>query len=651
MAVLFTVLGPVGVRHDDLDIDLGGRQQRLVLALLLTRAGSVVSLTELVDMLWDQDPPRSAANVIHRYIGLLRRAIEPDLPVRAVGTYLVRQAAGYRLRADESTLDLLRFRHLVADARQADEPGRAVTLYHRALSLWRGPCAAGLETDMRRQLAFTAVDAERVEVVRDAVDAALLTGDVRLVLPAVREAVGQNPLDEALRARLVLALAADGRQAEALESFQEICRRLSDELGMDPSRELLAAYERVLHQRFAPIATGPAPRRQAGGGDASRPADPPRTPAQLPPDHPFFSGRADALAQAEHLLDEDRRHGRATVALAIDGMPGVGKTTLAIRLGHRLVAAYPDGQLYADLRGFTAKDDPMSATEALRGFLSSLGVPEEAMPTELHALAGLYRSILAGRQVLVMLDNCRSFEQVRHLLPSAPGCLAIVTSRTRITGLITTAGAHPLPLDLPSTDEAREHLARRLGPERVVADPTAVHEIIIRCGRLPLALATVAARAVTHPDRSLAEIADDLADGGRRLDYFGEHLDAELTTVFSGSYRELSPSAARLFRLLARHPDPLTTAAAGSLAAVDPGRARSLMAELVTHRLTQVRSGRYEMHDLLRVYAAGLVDDEDRRREPVPRPARSRPSRSGVATSVRARGPSTTSAPTGGAAR
>ncbi|WP_308285806.1 AfsR/SARP family transcriptional regulator [Actinoplanes hulinensis] len=502
--VQFTILGPVGARHGNLDLDLGGRQQRLILALLLAHAGSVVGITDLVDTIWSQEPPTSAVNVVHRYIGTLRRLIQPELPVRTVGTYLIRHAAGYQLRVDEDSLDLLRFRSLAGQARQVTDPAAAVRLYIEALALWRGSCVVGLDAEARAHPAFAAIDAECARVVRDAADTALRGGHgVSLVIPALRQAAGQHPLDEALQARLVLALAADGRQAEALETFQEVRRRLDEELGMDPSPELLDAYQRLLHQRTA------APRSPlAPSPDAVRPVP---VPAQLPPDHPFFAGRTDAVTRAQALLEQDRRQGRAAVALAIDGMSGVGKSTFAIHLGHRLATAFPDGQLYVDLRGFGARQRAMCPDEALRGFLSSLGVPREAVPAELHALAGLYRSVLAGRRVLIVLDNCRDFEQVRHLLPGTPGCLAIVTSRDRITGLVTTGGAHPLPLDLPSADEVREYLGRRLGAERIAAQSAAVEQIIARSGRLPLALAVVAARAAALPETPLAVVAGELA--------------------------------------------------------------------------------------------------------------------------------------------
>ncbi|GAA1371064.1 AfsR/SARP family transcriptional regulator [Catellatospora chokoriensis] len=517
-AVRFTILGPVAARRGGAELELGGRQQRLVLALLLANAGSVVGLTDLVDTIWNQDPPTSAVNVVHRYIGTLRRLIEPDLPVRAVGGYLIRHAAGYRLRVDEDSLDLLNFRRLVTQARAAAEPGAAVRLYTQALALWRGACGSGLDPESRTHPAFAAIEAECTHAVRDAADTALLGGRPRLMIPALRQAAGQHPLDEALQARLILTLAADGRQAEALQTFQQVRRRLADELGIDPSPELLDAYDRLLHQRAAggdpppPPDPHAVPRAQSplGGEETTNQTIPRPTPAQLPPDHPYFGGRVDLLARAQTLLDEDRRQGRATVALALYGTAGIGKSTLAIHLGHRLAAGYPDGQLYADLRGFAVHERAMGPAEALRGFLDSLGVPQQSRPSELHALAGLYRSILAGRQVLLVIDNCRDFEHVRHLLPGTPGCLAIVTSRNQLTGLVSTGRAHPLPVGPPPPEEAREYLVRRLGAARLAAEPAAVAQIIAGSGRLPRALAVVAARAAALPEAPLADFAVQL---------------------------------------------------------------------------------------------------------------------------------------------
>ncbi|MFF5084013.1 BTAD domain-containing putative transcriptional regulator [Actinoplanes sp. NPDC000266] len=592
----FSVLGPVRIRNGTTDLELGGRQQRLLLALLLARAGTVVGLGELVDAIWGDDPPASAVNSIHRAVGTLRRLIEPNLPVRAVGEHLVRHSAGYRLDVGEDALDLLRFRALVRRARQAAGEAEAVHHYAEALSLWQGPPAAGLEPVSRTHPAFIALEAELAQTVREAGDVALRTGDARLILPTLRRIGGWRPYDEALQTRVMLALAAEGRQAEALEAFQEIRRRLADELGLDPGPELRAAHDRVLRRQSD---AAPVP-------DDLPPAQRNFVPAQLPGDHPYYTGRADVLARAEAILADDRRQGRPTVALAFDGMPGVGKTTVAVHLAHRLVPSFPDGQLYVDLRGFAA-DAAMTPLEALRGLLSSLGVRGDDQPAELQAAAGLFRSLLAGRRMLLVLDNVRDFEQVRHLLPGTPGSLALVTSRARITDLIT-AGAHPLPIELPSSAEARENLVSRLGRARVDAEPTAVQALIERCGRHPLALAMVAARAMALPDTPLTEIAADLAVGQERLDGF----EGSLAAIFSWSYRALSPAAAALFRLLPLYPGPeITVDVAAALAGTGERAARLLLGELAQQMLTQVRGGRHQLHDLLRAYAAGLSEAED----------------------------------------
>ncbi|MFC3742935.1 AfsR/SARP family transcriptional regulator [Paractinoplanes deccanensis] len=591
----FSILGPVRVRNGTVDLELGGRQQRLLLALLLARAGSVVGLGELVDAIWGDDPPASAVNSIHRAVGTLRRLIEPNLPVRAVGEHLVRHSAGYRLEVDEDALDLLRFRSLVRRARQAAGDAEAVHHYAEALALWQGPPAAGLEPVSRTHPAFIALEAELAQTVREAGDVALRSGGSRLLLPTLRRIAGWRPFDEALLARVMLALAAEGRQAEALDAYQEVRRRLADELGLDPGPELRQARDRVLRGLAE---TEPVHEEAAA---------PTRfVPAQLPGDHPYYTGRADVLARAEAILADDRRQGRPTVALAFDGMPGVGKTTFAVHLAHRLAPSYPDGQLYVDLRGY-APEGPMTPAEALRGFLSSLGVRGEDRPAELHAAAGLFRSLLAGRRMLIVLDNARDFEQVRHLLPGTGGSLVLVTSRARLTDLIT-AGAHPLPIELPSSAEARDNLVSRLGRARVEAEPTAVQAIIERCARHPLALAMVAARAMALPDTPLTEIAADLTGDRERLDGF----DGGLAAIFSWSYRALSPAAARLFRLLPVYPGPdITVDVAAALAGTDERTARSLLGELAAQMLTQVRGGRHQLHDLLRAYAWGLSEAED----------------------------------------
>ncbi|MGK5444649.1 AfsR/SARP family transcriptional regulator [Micromonospora sp. URMC 105] len=600
----FAVLGPVRAWRGRSEIDLGTRQQRLILALLLARAGGAVSVAELVDLLWESDPPPSAVNVVHRHVGMLRRRFEPGLPTRAAGSVLIRDGAEYRLRIDGESLDLLRFRRLVARAGgSSGEP--AVELYREALALWRDRCAAGLQAGGRTHPEFVAVDGERFAAVRAATDAALRAGCVHAVLPALRLAAEYEPLDEALQARLLLALAADGRRAEALAAYADIEHRLADELGIQPGGELRAARDSLL-DHDAP-ADGSRSRR--GAGRAERELSQPvraEPPAQLPADHPYFTGRRDVLTAAEELLAGDR----PATALVIDGMPGVGKTTLAVHLAHQLAARYPDGQLHADLRGFDSGDSVMTPAEALRGFLWSLGVAPAAIPAELHAQVGLYRSILAERGMLILLDNCRDWDQIRHLLPGTGRSLVIATSRRRITGAAGQAGAHPLHLDLLTDAEARELLTRRLG-DAAAADPAAVDEIIARCGRLPLALALVATRSVGRPGLSLPAVAGELAQADGRLTGFGDGY-ADLEAIFSWSYRALTPEAARFFRLLPLHPTgELSTEAAAALGGLSLRAARGLLTELGAQLLVQPGDGRWRMHDLLRAYAVELGEEHD----------------------------------------
>jgi DNA-binding SARP family transcriptional activator/tetratricopeptide (TPR) repeat protein len=574
--VRFAILGPIRAWHDDTELELGSRQQRLILALLLARAGQPVSAGELVDLLWETGPPASAANVVHRHIGLLRRVLEPGLPLRSAGSYLHRDDTFYRLRLDGAALDLADFRELSAAGR-----------YPEALRLWQGRCADGLDPVTRLHPAFLGVDTECLRVVRNAADAALLAGPVAPVLPALRLATELEPLDEALQARLLLVLGADGRQSEALAAFHDFRGRLVRELGVAPGVELKEAYDRLLHQRAAPV----VPEKSTD----------PAVPAQLPSDHPYFTGRGEILAAAERLLRADRDEGRPATALHLAGMPGTGKTTVAIHLAHRLAERYPDGQLYADLRGFDAAGAVPGPAEVLRAFLGALGVPPSGLPAELHALAGLFRSILARRRMLILLDNCRDWQQIRHLLPGTGDSLVITTSRRTSTGLLAIAGAHPLPLGPLTTAEARELLDRRLGTRRVAADPRATDEVIDRCGRLPLALALVATRALSTPGLSLAALANELGPAG-------------LDDVFAGSYRALSPAAATMFRLLPGHPaTDFSTEAVASLCGVPVRAARSQLLELTAYLLVRPSRNRWGMHALLRAYAAGFGERQDDR--------------------------------------
>ncbi|MBY8874497.1 AAA family ATPase [Micromonospora sp. PLK6-60] len=530
------------------------------------------------------------------------------------------------MRVDADNLDLLRLRALAERARSDESAGRlaeAMSAYEAILGLWRGPCGGASELGANDHLAFGVVDHECADLVREATTLALRLERARAVLPVLRRMAEHRPWDEALQAQLLLALSADGQQAEAIALFRNVRRRLADELGVDPGEELREAYQLVLRQN----ATAPAtPETVEPSSPSPHPGRmriaraPWRTevlPAQLPADLPYFTGRDDARRRTLSLVNGHVMSQVSMPVLAIDGIPGIGKTSLAIHLAHQLADAYPDGQLYVDLQGFDPDQSRLHPAEVLQGFLNALGVPDADMPASQHARSGLYRSILAGRRVLVVLDNAHSVEQVRSLLPGAPGCLVLVTSRRRLTGLATAHGAHLMTLDVLSPEDARSFLIARIGAARTAADPTALDEITERCGRLPLALAVVAGRALAHPDRSLTAIAGVLRDAQGSLDGFSDMGD-DLRAIFSWSYRMLGVRAARLFRLLSLHPgSDLTIPAMAGLAGVPLPEVRLLTAELVgTGLITEHSPGRFTTHDLIRAYARELAhlheDDEAR---------------------------------------
>jgi tetratricopeptide (TPR) repeat protein/transcriptional regulator with XRE-family HTH domain len=371
----------------------------------------------------------------------------------------------------------------------------------------------------------------------------------------------------------------------------------------------LAGPER---DRFCQSALEDTDQQRAGEAPPRRPV-----PAQLPADVAGFVGRTDQLTRLSKLLDDGDRPATVVIS-AIAGTAGVGKTALAVHWAHQSLDRFPDGQLYVNLRGFDPSGVAATPAEVVRSFLDALDLPAQRVPEGLDAQAALYRSLLAERRMLVLLDNARDVDQVRPLLPGTPGCLVLVTSRNQLTGLIAGVGATSLSLDRLDPDEARDLLARRLGVERIAAEPAAVEEIIERCARLPLALAVVAARATTQPELSLMALAAELGHPRERLDSLvtGD-AGTDVRSVFSWSYRQLSRPAARLFRLLGVHPgSDLGVSAAASLTGTPPTRVRPMLAELIrAHLVTEPVPGRYALHDLLRAYAGELVASDGLRED------------------------------------
>ncbi|HKN51297.1 MAG TPA: BTAD domain-containing putative transcriptional regulator, partial [Amycolatopsis sp.] len=570
------VLGPLTVRRGDRPIEIGAEKQRLLLALLALHPNRVVRREDIVDVIWGERPPPSCLDLVHTYVARLRRALEPRRDPGEPARMVVSAKQGYLLAVQEEQLDLLRFEAAVAREE-----------YDVALRLWRGPALADLAV-LRQHPARLALVQRRAAVVLEYADSLLAQGNHGDAVTHLQALVAEEPLHEAAHARLMLALAGSGRQAAALELFDDVRRRLADELGIGPGAELREAHAQVLHQDF-------------------RPPMIPRRPAQLPADVAGFRGRFGQLGELTRLLrrDEDTA---ARIAV-LSGTAGVGKTAIALHWAHRARKAFPDGQLYVDLRGY-GTERPVEPGDALSGFLRALGVEGSDIPAEPDERAAKFRTVLSGRRLVLMLDNAGSVEQVRPLLPGSPSCFVLVTSRDALPGLVARHGAQRIAVDLLEETEATDLLRTLLGG-RVDAEPEAVAELIAYTARLPLAVRLVAELALSRPGERLAALAAELADERRRLDLLdggGDPLTA-VRAVFSWSYRHLPPAAARVFRLWGLHPGrDFAPAATAALAGVDVGEAERLTGTLVRAHLAQETvPGRCQLHDLLRVYAAELA--------------------------------------------
>jgi DNA-binding SARP family transcriptional activator/tetratricopeptide (TPR) repeat protein/transcriptional regulator with XRE-family HTH domain len=609
------VLGPVGAWRGKTPLALGGPQQRAVLGLLAVHAGAVVARAMIIDALWGDDPPASAANVVQGHVSRLRgvlRSISPDL--EQPDGLVVSAGAGYRLVGGIRHVDLLAFANLTGQARAAAAAGHATaacTLYERALELWGGDPLAGCAIPQTHP-AVTALAAKRVQAVVDYANTATGAGWHDRVLDLLRTTAGAELLDEQVHAALMIALAGSGHQAAALGVFEDMRRRLDEELGVRPGAELARAQQRVLSQDVPALsrpAAASAPRRATQPSSAER--VPPR---QLPAAVPYFTGRGHELMALSALLNASAGPGGTVVISAIGGAAGVGKTALTVHWAHQVADRFPDGQLYVNLHGYDPMAKPVPPSDAIRGFLGALGVAPARIPADLDGLAGLYRSLLAGRRMLVVLDNARDAEQVRPLLPGDSGCLVLVTSRDQLAGLISAEGARPVTLDLLAESEARELLARRLGTARTAAEAESVTELTRLCARLPLALSIAAARAELSPGLPLAALAAELNDARTRLDALSIGDAAiNVRAVFACSYQGLSEPAARMFRLLGIHPGPdISAPTAASLAAMPLLQARGALRELTGARLLTVHPpNRFACHDLLRAYAAEQARTHD----------------------------------------
>jgi DNA-binding SARP family transcriptional activator/tetratricopeptide (TPR) repeat protein/DNA-binding XRE family transcriptional regulator len=626
------LLGPVAAWRDEAPVALGPVRQRAVLALLVLHAEAGLSRSAIIDALWNDDPPETAVTMVQGYITRIRRLLGPGDGSAARSGVLWWDGALYRVAPGAVDSDLAEFTELAERAQQAasGDPLHACQLYEQAVRLWRGEPVADIEL-LHGHPAVIELSQRRAAVTIDYATAADAAGLHEPTVAHLRALASRAPLDERAHARLMVALAATGQQASALDVYESLRRRLDDELGVRPSRELTDAHLLVLREQVttAGAAPGPGPAQTAEAAGAGGPAwkspgsggDPGPVgadrpvPRQLPAPVRHFAGRADELQMLTGLLGQTAGQAPGTVVIsAIGGTGGVGKTALAVHWAHRVADRFPDGQLYVNLRGFDPSGTPVAPEDAIRRFLDALRVPVSQIPSTAEAQQDLYRSLLAGRRMLIVLDNARDAEQARPLLPGGPGCLVLVTSRSQLTSLVAVEGAHPVTLDLLSPADARELLARRLGPARIAAGADWVTELTELCARLPLALAIAAARAALLPNLPLATLVTGLREAGSRLDVLdaGDPA-ASVRAVFSWSYRQLTEPGARMFRLLGVHPGPdVTAAAAASLAAVPLDAARQALLELSrASLLAEPAPGRLAFHDLQRAYAAERAAAED----------------------------------------
>ena len=616
----FGLLGPLVVRDGGRDVPVSAPRQRVLLAALLLSGDRVVSLDALAETLWDTEPPTGARGALHSAVQRLRSALGPS------GAELIEtRPPGYVMKVGDRRLDVRDFGVLAARGHACAEAGdwaRAASLLREALALWRGEPLADIPSQLLRDREVPPIEDQRLRALAARIDADMRLRRHAEVVPELRQLVAAHPLREQFHAQLMLSLYCSGRQADALAAYQDVRRLLADKLGLDPGPAL-----RLLHQRIlaadSDLLMPPAGEQDGPAATALSlpaavrpvPSAAHRTvvPRQLPAVTRHFTGRAGALRALTALAAEATGAIEATVIAVIDGTAGIGKTTLAVHFAHKVAGQFPDGQLYVNLRGFDPSGQPMGPAEVIRLFLDALAVPASAVPASLDAQAGLYRSLLAGKRVLVLLDNARDVDQVRPLLPASPGCLVLVTSRNQLMGLVAVEGAFPLSLEMLADTEARDLLSRHLGPDRVDADADAADALIRLCARLPLALSVAAARIASQPGLSLVALTDDLR-AGRRLDALcAGHAAADVRTVFSWSYEQLDVAAARLFRLLALHVGPaVSTAAAASMAGLPLDAVRRNLGELASARLVMEHTpARFSCHDLLRAYAAELNQSED----------------------------------------
>ncbi|MFI8390500.1 AfsR/SARP family transcriptional regulator [Streptomyces sp. NPDC085540] len=638
----FNVLGSLEGWFGEVRLRLGGAIQERVLCVLLLEAGRVVPVARLVEATWEKDPPVTAAHQVRKAVADLRRRIPTGTEVIAT------DGPGYRVVVADDQVDLLEFDALTRAAGQAlREGGRseAAEALRAALALWRGSVLSGTGGPVI-EAAATALEERRLAAAEQFFDLCLALGESGELISGLRALITQHPLRETLRGQLMLALYRSGRQAEALKEYGEVRDLLVDELGIDPGPRLAKLYEAILRdspelaapERPAPVAAAPvrpvpepaAPAeplpepappatavsegaapgvpartdadREGEPGTRTGPADAPCT---LPYDLPDFTGRAKELAELfDYVQDEGRGGERYARIVAIDGMGGMGKTTLAVRAAHRLAGGYPDGQLHIDLHGFTPGREPVTPTAALDGLLRTLGTPGDRIPEDLEGRTALWRSKLDGRRMLLLFDNAVDAAQIRPLLPASPGCLALITSRGRLLDL---DGVEWVSIGMMEPEDSTSLMAETLGTTRVAAEPAASAELAELCGHLPLALRIATARLRNRPRWTVRYLVERLRDEKRRMDELSSG-ERSVAATLRLSYLAMDEEYRTAFRILSLYPCAGTDvhSAAALLGTTVRDAEDALEFLLDVHLVQQPDIGLYTFHDLVRSFAQSL---------------------------------------------
>ncbi|GAA3460135.1 BTAD domain-containing putative transcriptional regulator [Saccharothrix longispora] len=595
----FGVLGPLQVLADGRPVVIGRKGMRGLLAMLVLRANRVVPIDEIVDSLWVDDPPATARTIVHGYVSRLRRMLEQADPTGSAR--ILTTPPGYQLAVDPWRLDFHRARQLVSSARGKPAPIRA-RLLRESLGLWRGPVLV----DVPGEPVTTDLEELRLAAVEERVEAELELGRHLELVGELRQLVTEHPFRERLVDHMVRALYRSGQRADALEAYQRFHRRVVDELGIDPGPGLRLLHEQVL--RDDPSLSSPGVAEQVV---------PPRVgvvvPAQLPAAATGFIGRDEELAWLDRLCDA--RDPAATTIAVVNGAPGIGKSELAVTWGHRRAGQFPDGLLFAPLNGFAPDREPVEPPEVLARFLLALGVPADGVPRDLGDRVGLYRSVLAGRRVLVVLDDAWDPEHVRMLLPPGAGSVVLVTSRRRLESLVVSNGARMLTLDTLTEAESVRLVDEVVGKPVSDREPVATRMLVELCGNLPLALRIAAAKLMFSPEWTVEDLVARLSDDDSRL----RTLDLADSGVGVGralavSYRNLPPELAEAFRAAGVVPGRwVSPHAIAAVCGVDPGTAAGLLADLAdAHLVVEQWRGGFVLHDLVRLYAREVLGEHER---------------------------------------